>query len=295
MLDRLLVYWNPKAGGGRSVKVHRMVCQMLEKEHLTYTSTERAADAARFAEEGPCTIIAIGGDGTFNYLINQLPLRDDIVLLPISAGSGNDLARMLHRTLNPARQLQDALNLGKTRSMDVWKVNKHRFLEACGMGFDGMVAHRAASLARLFPSPLRYSLTVARHIFTAKAFTARVLANGEEVWNGPLFMASVGNGLFAGGGYKLWPQAKLDDGEMDVLLIGKINIIQRLLYVLLVRSGAHVKLRVTRYFQTEKLELHSTQTLKVHTDGEPTEGTTFILEKAGSIRCLGRGWGMDYL
>jgi diacylglycerol kinase (ATP) len=289
MMDRLLVYWNPKAGGGKSGKVHRLVCRMLEKEHLTYTSTERAADAARFAEEGPCTIMAIGGDGTFNYLINHLPLRDDVVLLPISAGSGNDLARMLHRTLNPARQLQEALHHGKKGSMDVWKVNKHRFLEACGMGFDGLVASKAASLASLFPSPLRYSLTVARHIFTAKAFPARILANGEEVWNGPLFMASVGNGFFAGGGYKLWPQARLDDGKMDVLLIGKINIIQRLLYVLLVRSGAHVKLRVTRYFQTEKLELHSTQTLKVHTDGEPMEGNNFMLEKVGSITCLGTG------
>jgi len=285
-MERLLVYWNPKAGGGKSVRVHRLVCSILEAEHLTYTSTERAADAARFAEDGPCTIVAIGGDGTFNILINHLPLREDVILLPISAGSGNDLARMLHESMNPRSQLLEALGKPQMRSLDVWAVNKRLFLEACGMGFDGMVASKAAALARWFPSPLRYSLTVARRIFTAKSFPARIVADGTEVWNGPLFMASIGNGIFAGGGYKLWPQAQVDDGKMDVLLVGKINILQRLLYVMLVRSGAHVKLRVTRYFTAKNFELHSNQPLQVHTDGEPMEGNSFMLEKAGKIGCF---------
>lgn len=285
-MERLLVYWNPKAGGGRAIRVHRQVCRILEAEHLTYTATERAADAARFAEEGACTILAIGGDGTFNFLINSLPLREDVILLPISAGSGNDLARMLHNSLNPQTQLKEVLKSGQRQTLDVWTVNDRRFLEACGLGFDGKVAAKAAALARWFPSPLRYSLTVVRQIFTAGSFPARISADGAEVWNGPLFMASVGNGYFAGGGYKLWPQASLNDGKMDVLLVGKINLFQRLLYVLLVRSGAHVKLRVTRYFKARKLELHTEQMIHVHTDGEPMEGRNFTLAYAGKISCL---------
>jgi diacylglycerol kinase family enzyme len=56
---------------------------------------------------------------------------------------------------------------------------------------------------------------------------------------------------------------------------------------LLVRSGAHVRLRVTRYFQAARLELHTSKSIRVHTDGEPLEGTTFLLERAGTIACLG--------
>jgi diacylglycerol kinase (ATP) len=286
-MNRLLVYWNPKAGSGRAIRVQQLVCRILTQEQHTFTITERAADAARFAEAGACTIIAIGGDGTFNHLINHLPLRSDVVLLPISAGSGNDLARMLHRNLRPEDQLRGALKHGMPQPLDVWRVNGHRFLEACGMGFDGWVAYKAANLARWFPSPLRYSLTVARYIFTAKPFQARLLADGKEVWNGSLFMASVGNGFFAGGGYRLWPRAQVHDGLMDVLLVEPIHLFQRLLYVLLVRSGAHVRLRVTRYFQAARLELHTSKSIRVHTDGEPLEGTTFLLERAGTIACLG--------
>jgi diacylglycerol kinase family enzyme len=56
---------------------------------------------------------------------------------------------------------------------------------------------------------------------------------------------------------------------------------------MLVRSGAHVRLRVTRYFQASRLELHTSKSIRVHTDGEPLEGTSFLLERAGVISCLG--------
>lgn len=257
----------------------------LKRFDLPYSVTERATDVALSLEQGPTRVIAIGGDGTFNHLVNRAALSN-LTLLPVSAGTGNDFARVVHGTLHPGKQLEGAL-FSAPSPMDVWEVNGIRFLEGCGIGFDGLVAHAALKYSSWFSSGTRYSLAVARHLFGAGNFNGHVLADKRLLYEGKLFMLSAGNGKFAGGGYQLWPAASLSDGLLDILLITKARIRQRLLYVSLVRKGQHVALPGVQYFQARELTLEADRELMMHTDGELGSGRSFVFRHAGQILVQG--------
>jgi len=282
---RTLVYWNPLAGRGRVSQVKHLVCRMLQDRGIEYEETERVADAALFAKQGPWRAIAIGGDGTFNHFINHVPI-EQLTLLPISGGSGNDLARMLHGTLDPAKQLITALE-STPQNIDIWMVNGIRFIETCGIGFDGLVAHRSRRIGRYVGGSLRYSITVARHLFTAQAFEASISFDHAEPIQRKLFMLSLGNGRYAGGGYQLWPKARIDDGLLDVMMITNLSAWQKFRYVSLVRHGKHVTLPVVETTRAKHIQIRADRKLFIHTDGELASGVEFIVEYEGNIKYLG--------
>lgn len=236
-------------------------------------------------EQGPTRVIAIGGDGTFNHLVNRA-VFSNLTLLPISAGTGNDLARVIHGTLHPGKQLEAAL-FAMPSPMDVWEVNGVRFLECCGIGFDGVVAHAALRMWKGLSNGLRYVFSVARHLFTAKKFQARVMADNRMCYEGPLFMLSAGNGQFAGGGFKLWPAASLSDGLLDILLVSRADVKQRILYASMARKGQHVALPGMHYLQVKELHLQADRELLMHADGEPGRGHDFVFRYAGQVMVQG--------
>jgi YegS/Rv2252/BmrU family lipid kinase len=280
-----LIFHNPLAGSGKSGRVCQYVKTELDRHDIPYDITERAADVALLLEQEPIRVIAIGGDGTFNHLVNRAALTN-LTLLPISAGTGNDFARVVHGTLLPGKQLEGAL-FAEPCPVDVWEVNGIRFLEGCGIGFDGLVAHSALKFWSGFPSGTRYSLAVARHLLGAGYFNGQITADNRLSYDGKLFMVSTGNGKYAGGGYKLWPAASLSDGLLDVLLITQASIRQRLLYVSMVRHGQHVALPGVHYLQTRELTVQADRDLLIHADGEPGSGRLFKFRHAGQILIQG--------
>lgn len=280
-----LIFHNPLAGGGKSGRVCHYVITELDRLGIAYSVTERAADVALSLEQGPTRVIAIGGDGTFNHLINRA-VFSNLTLLPISAGTGNDLARVIHGTLHPGRQLEAAL-FAEPSPMDVWEVNGVRFLEGCGIGFDGVVAHGALKIWKGFSNGMRYVLAVARHLFTARKFQARVIADRRMCYEGPLFMLSAGNGKYAGGGFKLWPAASLSDGLLDILLVARADARQRILYATMARRGQHVALPGIHYLQVRELRVEADRELLMHADGEPGRGREFVFRHAGQVLIQG--------
>jgi diacylglycerol kinase (ATP) len=278
---RTLVYWNPLAGSGRIFKVKELVCRILRAQKNAFEVTERVADAALFACHGPWRAIVIGGDGTFNYFINRVPI-ENLTLLPVSAGSGNDLARMLHGTLDPAKQLTTAL-AAKPRPMDIWSVNGTRFLETCGIGFDGLVAHRSRIIGKYLGGSLRYQATVARYLFTTPPFEALIRIDNEAPVQRRLFMFSLGNGRYAGGGYTLWPDARIDDGQLNIMMISDLSAWQKIRYVSLVRHGKHVGLPVVETKTARTIHLETDRELMMHVDGELSASNNFSIKHASHI------------
>jgi diacylglycerol kinase family enzyme len=138
-----------------------------------------------------------------------------------------------------------------------------------------------------FSNSLRYTLAVARHLFTAQKFQARVTADSRMCYEGPLFMLSAGNGQFAGGGYKLWPAANLSDGLLDILLVTKADMQQRILYASLARKGQHVALPGMHYLQVRELYIEADRKLLMHADGEPGRGREFNFRYAGQVLVQG--------
>jgi diacylglycerol kinase (ATP) len=88
----------------------------------------------------------------------------------------------------------------------------------------------------------------------------------------------ISNGARAGGGFHIAPQAKADDGCLDVVVVGSINPLQRLRYLPVIEKGKHLKMPIVYHFLTRKISIASDQIIQYHMDGEYFEGQKLVIE-----------------
>lgn len=206
-----------------------------------------------------------GGDGTFHQCINQFNFEGKILGF-ISSGSGNDFARQLYGTLNWKEQVQIIL-LDKTYEIDLLKVNDKLCLNNLGIGFDGAAALVANKLDKWLPSFLKYNVAVLSQLFTYKENLYSIKTTEFEI-ESTLLLASVANGTYAGGGYKLFPKASIYDELLDICLIKRSKILTRLNYLKKVSSGKHTELKIVNYSQQKWCTISTRNNIPYHMDGE---------------------------
>ena len=217
-------------------------------------------------EAGFTHIVAMGGDGTVNEVVNGLQGFDS-VLCVIPAGNGNDFVRTVGIPLDPIHAL-DVLMRGTTRTIDVGKVAQDRcVVNGLGIGIDAQVARDVLKMERLHGVPA-YLTAAVKEVFRFKAFPITLAA---EDWDLELECLSLGiaNGPFCGGGFKLAPLAKVDDGQIDVAVIGDFPRLERLIRLPQARAGKHLSLPQVHYRQVVEVTVSSSEKLVAHVDGEP--------------------------
>ena len=129
-----------------------------------YTEVKGKGKLARHlaADEGINELIVLGGDGTLNYVVNELRDRD-LPISIVSNGTGNDSVKSLHGELGFERQVEIALK-GKVERFDLGSCNGRRFVNGLGIGFDGQVVQRMTNRKKKVGSKIDYLLTVLRTV-----------------------------------------------------------------------------------------------------------------------------------
>ncbi|MDI5921646.1 lipid kinase YegS [Halomonas sp. LR5S13] len=235
--------------------------------------TWEQGDAARLAEQagrdGVGRVIAGGGDGTVNEVVNGLmglspEQRPGLGILPL--GSANDLATSLGLPLDGESALASALHL-PLRRIDVPRLDDWHFLNmaTCGFGAD-ITSSTPKTLKRLLGGGA-YSL-----IGAFKAWDYR-LYPGVLRWEGgerraEVFMLAIGNGRQSGGGQALTPDAALDDGQLDVLLLHDVASLARLFAMRRELASRPARGNYVDAFRTDWLTFEAEETLPVTLDGE---------------------------
>ncbi len=242
----------------------------LEGEFLDTERPGHAADLAEHAgKSGVDAVVAIGGDGTVNEVVNGLmrlpePARPTFGLVP--DGTGNDYAFALG--LRPGDLAEAALVLlaGKTRVLDVGDMNGRFFANSVGLGFDGAVAEAASKVRYLkgFPAYLWSVFTV---LSDWTNFELTLIADGREL-EGRAFLAAVANGPRSGGGFLLAPDAKPHDGLFDVCRLGDLRKGEALRHLPKALDGSHKNLPWTTILRAREVTLASDRPLTVHIDGD---------------------------
>lgn len=183
--------------------------------------------ATQFVKEGYKNIVAVGGDGTVNEVIQALA-KKDITLGIIPTGSGNGLARHCKIPL----KMNDAVVLlknGKPALIDLGKINDVFFISNAGVGFDAVVCN---TIKQTKSRGLKmYVRKVIQHYFTYKADTYSINIDGKEFTQKAFFM-NVANGKEFGYGFEIAPEATLQDGMLDMILVKKINAFNGLKFVI---------------------------------------------------------------
>jgi diacylglycerol kinase (ATP) len=239
---------NPTAGRGRTRKLlpsltHR--CEQLGIAVEVPSSLDAGLEAARAAFARGHGVLACGGDGTVSHLAS-LASEVDGVLGIVPTGAGNDFARHLgidHRRPVDALMLVEHGRIGRA---DLGRVTtadgtEARFTTVANTGFDSE-ANRWANSVRWATGTALYVLAVLRTLAVYRPQPLRVWVDDTE-WSGNTWLVAVGNSRYYAGGMMITPGAEVDDGELDVCIIGPASRSEFLVRFPGVFRGRHVTMR----------------------------------------------------
>lgn len=221
---------NPTAGKGRAAGTVAAVTERLRQGGanvaiLVGTDVEHAQALARQAmADGVDAVVALGGDGMVHLALNVVA-GTDTPLGIIPAGTGNDLANTLRLpTKDPvaaAAVIVDRLGGGGPRPMDAVRVGEKWFGCVLGSGFDSRVNDRANRMS--WPKGRqRYNLAILAELRVFRPLPFVLELDGER-WETEAMLVAVGNAKSYGAGMKVTPDAEVDDGQVDVMVLGPLS------------------------------------------------------------------------
>jgi len=260
---------NPTASRGKGIFMGKWLEKECPKRKLDFdiqytTQPGEATDIAAESINNFKSIVAVGGDGTLQEVVNGL-MESDINIGVIPVGTGNDFIRVV----NIPNQPDQALNIvieGYTRKIDVGKINNRIFHNAVGIGFDAWAVHESLKIKKLRGHAV-YLYAILKTILTYKA-PVMELSYNDKIITEKLLLTAIGNGTCVGGGIKMTPFAKIDDGLLDLTIIQDVNKLKMLQNLAKTYSGEHVKMPQVKVDTSKSIVIRSEEELAVHADGE---------------------------
>lgn len=280
-MKRYKLIANPASGGGRTRKIAARVADIFGRRGVVFdleftTAPRHAAEIAGRSCDDFDAIVAVGGDGTIHEVAaGMLNCAKPLGIIP--AGSGNDLIKSLGIP-DDIEAAIDVLLAGRARVIDAGRINGLCFVNVVGIGFDAAVNHHSHGLRRPASGLMRYLVALIKTLGTFAPVPLTVTIDGVTR-SQDFFLLTIGNGATCGGGFRLTPHAKLDDGLLDVTMVKPINILPLLWHLPKVFGGTLD--RVEKYASmttANRIRVESPGPIPVHVDGEMYRGDTSVLE-----------------
>jgi len=207
----------------------------------------------------------VGGDGTAHEVVNGI-VGSKVIFGMVPAGSGNDFPKVAGIPLDISEAIEN-LASKKTRRLDIGSLGSKYFINGLGIGLDGAVAFRFNQMKRL-RGELGYLWGAIQETLRFKGFNVKVKTPD---WNytGTALLLGASNGQFHGGNFRLAPNAKADDGLLDVYVFEDMSIIKRIINLPKVRKGDHLNINGAHMKQAPRAEITLDREVKAHLDGEP--------------------------
>ena len=266
---RIVFIVNPKAGTNLQRHIHDSVDKHLNHRRFEYgfRFTERAEHARELAleavAEGYEIIVAVGGDGSINEVASAL-IDTSAVLGIIPAGSGNGLA--MH--LGYGRDIDEAvkkINTAEVQKIDVGLMNGQPFINLAGIGFDGLVSNlmKGSNWRGFIPYFLK-------SVEAGLKYTPRMcrIEIDDQVLNEKCFIISVANGPMWGYNFQIAPDARLDDGFFEVVLMKDAPKWQYFAVVPSTLNGKIYEAEFVEHFRARRVKIIAEGKNYVHLDGE---------------------------
>jgi diacylglycerol kinase (ATP) len=275
-LDRYLVILNPTAGRGSAARFRALVDREMDRAGASHRIVEtgrrgHAVELAQAAaEEGWPAVVAVGGDGTVheaaNGLLRAAGAGPPVPLGIVAVGSGNDFARLAGVPADPAAAVR-RLTRAAPRAVDAGTVNGEWFTNGVGIGLDARVAIEVERRRRLRGVAM-YLAAFPAALWKFRPLPMRVEVDGRVVADGPMTLVTIGNGGRHGGGFWICPDARIDDGLLDVCAADGLGTLGILRFLPKVVRGTHVGEAAVHMHTARRVRVSSPDALPVHADGE---------------------------
>lgn len=290
---------NPESRSGNGRRIWQIAEEILEQEDVEYRVffTSCRFHAGKLAAEitgrkERVVLVAVGGDGTVNEVLNGIQDFSKVTFGYIPTGSSNDFARTLGLPTDTVQAVKNILHPSYFRRIDLGRAylgeQQKYFAVSCGCGFDAAVCHEAVSsrmkglLNRLHLGKLTYIGTALKQLLALRPSPVKlVLDDGRSMVFRRTYFAAVMNCCFEGGGLKFCPDADTEDGFLDICVVEGLNKAVIALMFPTAFYGLHRFFPGIHLFRVRSAEIYASRRLPFHTDGEP-----YFLNRRARIACV---------
>jgi diacylglycerol kinase (ATP) len=286
-LGQTLVLLNPHAAGGKAAALAEPLRQWLVQHaaEVALKIPDSVAEARLLLDAWPpaSRVVVVGGDGTLNQLLPSL-LKGAHTMALVPFGSGNDTARALglyglpwekalaHGLTGVATQVDIGLaefeidaNVDENGQPQTLQMP---FISSLTTGFDSSVGLRALNGPKWLRGLPRYLLATVRELVNFRTWHMDVSVNGVPVHAGKALFASTLNTRTFGAGMPAVPHARIDDGQLNLLLAGDISLTQTLLLLPRLLMGKHLSHPKVHTQPFQNLQIESSMPVPIAADGE---------------------------
>ncbi len=211
-----------------------------------------------------CKIIVFGGDGTFNEVISGIYGYDNCSVGIFPCGTGNDFVK----TLNEYNDF-DIVSLieGEEINCDAMKANDKIGINICSAGFDAEVAKNVTKFKKFVSGNLAYTLSTFYCFITKTKYFFKIKID-DKSFEGNYIFAVTANGRYYGGGFFPAPDAQINDGLLDFILIKSVSRFKILKLIDFYRTGTHIGLDIVEALRGKRITIESKKPLCLNIDGE---------------------------
>lgn len=288
-LDKYMIIVNPISANGKTGRIWPGIAAELSRQGLNYDFqlTSGSKDATRLAkkalQDGYRTVVAVGGDGTINEVVNGFYdekdgslINSDSRLGIIASGTGRDFIKSLGY---PAgfKETGKILVRGQCRPIDIGQVKYQGygkeeessfFINVAGMGMDGETVHRVNHTSKALGGKISF---LGGTIMTLVQYRNRELTleiDGMVRYHGAATLAVVANGQYIGGGMRIAPQAKLDSGYFDIIIANELGKLEMIANLPRLYRGTHLDHPKVYAMKGTHIRCTSRQKVLLNVDGE---------------------------
>jgi YegS/Rv2252/BmrU family lipid kinase len=262
-LNRICIIANPAARGVRARLEHLKRLTRNVVIRTTRGPGDAEAQAERAVEAGFGTVVAAGGDGTVNEVVNGIG-NAPIALGILPMGTVNVLAMELGIPFDLVSAWK-VIRAGKVRLIDEATANGHIFVQMAGIGLDAQIIQRNNRQVKQVLGPLSYLLT-ATQVAVERPPRLRVSSEGHATVDGSFVL--VGNGRLYGGPFPLFRDADMQDGLLDVYVFKYMNYLHLMRYFRGMLFGSLARFSDVTYFKSRRLLVEASLPVPMEADGE---------------------------
>ncbi|HEV3059899.1 MAG TPA: diacylglycerol kinase family protein [Vicinamibacterales bacterium] len=273
---------NPISGGARpgAARVRAQIALSAVDRHGDRAEvfvTERPGHARALAKaaarRGVRLVLAWGGDGTVNEIASALAF-DSVPLGIIPSGSGNGLARELGISRRPDRAIAAAL-AAAPRAIDLGELDGRLFVNVAGIGIDAYVAAQFNGGGNLRRGLIGYARITGRALFSYAPQAYRI-ASDHARFDTRAVVVTIANGAQYGNNARIAPDARVDDGLLDLVVVEERSRWETLRHVPKLFNGQAARVPGYRTTRIRRATIESDDPMPFHVDGEPVQGGTSL-------------------
>ena len=279
---------NPAAGKKDSTEYIRNILSKRNDIEYEIYNTKGLGDATKFVTE-LCEsnheefykFYACGGDGTVNEVVNGIVKYPNASFTVYPCGSGNDFVKA---SKNYDFTDINALIDGEMIDIDLIKVNGKYSANIVNAGFDAATAHRMVKFKRwpLVSGKMAYNLAIVVSLLREMKHKGKIYVDDELVFDGDFLLTAACNGICCGGGFYFAPNASIENGLIEQLVVKKISRLKFISYVKYIKKGTYQEQeKLKKYisvYKVKKIKIETEKNVVYAVDGETQETKQIEIE-----------------